>query len=484
MRTRLPAALVLVALVVAACASGAGSGGQLEGTEWILRSYLQDGSLLIVPETQYADAAFAADRVKGFAGCNDYDAVVRSGDRALLVSQAVVTRKACAEDAMAFETAYLGLLDQSRFYSARSDTLTIFDGSATAILVFDAAPRNPLLGRWNVDSFETAPGTVSAVLEGTTLDVVFGIGSVGGNAGCNDFTGTYGTNGDLVRIGPLATTRKACADDVMTQEAAFLAALQGTSMVEQRAGTLNLTDLSGSLKVALARPAAAEAAGPSPTPATTEGPTPTPSPTPKPTEKPTPTASPTPRPTEKPTEKPTAAPTGKPTATPAASPSAAPTVASCALLTVDAVQVATIAYPGTWYTTTAPPDVACRYFDPAPITVPADPSTLQAVVMASTTATSYADAVAAATNPSAWDVAQQQQVTLDGLDATLVAATATSDTAGVAVGTSTFGYLVDVGSAGTVTLWTTGTSTDPGFANASALVTLMAQASQFVAPAS
>ena len=115
MRTRWAAALVVVAAVVAGCASGAGSGGQLDGTQWVLRSYLTDGILTIVPETQYADAAFTADRVKGFAGCNDYDAVVRSGGRTLLVSQAVVTRKACSEDAMTFETTYLGLLDASRF---------------------------------------------------------------------------------------------------------------------------------------------------------------------------------------------------------------------------------------------------------------------------------------------------------------------------------------------------------------------------------
>ncbi len=61
-------------------------------------------------------------------------------------------------------------------------------------------------------------------------------------------------------------------------------------------------------------------------------------------------------------------------------------------------------------------------------------------------------------------------------------ATATSDAAGIPVGTSSYGYLVDVGSAGTVTLWTTGTSGDPGFANASALVNLMVQASTFQAP--
>ena len=279
----------------------------------------------------------------------------------------------------------------------------MFDDSGTPALVYDAAPKNPLLGRWQVDSFESAPGTVVPVLPGTALSVVFSVGSVGGNAGCNDFTGTYGTNGNVVRIGPLATTRQACADDVMSQETAFLAALQGAAIVQPRAGFVNLTDISGSLKVALARPAAAEAASPSPSP------TAAPTPTPKPTEKPTPTASSTPKPTEKPTAKPTEKPTAKPTEKPSAPPSAAPAVATCDLATDDGTKVATIAYPGTWSTVTSPADLACRYFDPSPITVPSDPSTLVTVVMASTSASTYSDAVAAATDPASWDVSNSSR---------------------------------------------------------------------------
>ena len=110
----------------------------------------------------------------------------------------------------------------------RRDTLTIFDADRTEILRFDAAPRNPLLGKWNVDSYGVPPSTVVAVLPDTEIDVVFGIGTVGGFAGCNSFSGTYGTNGTVVRISRLATTRLACDEAVMEQETAFLEALPGS----------------------------------------------------------------------------------------------------------------------------------------------------------------------------------------------------------------------------------------------------------------
>ncbi len=268
MRLR-PIALFLIASAfLGACSSagsGSGSGGTLEGTTWVLRSYEQAGELVLVPEAEYADAEFRASRVGGFGGCNDFTAAYRAGGRTLLISQTAATRAACAEEAMAFEGAYLALLDSSRFFTSRRDTLTIYDEIGSTILVFDAAPRNALLGRWQVDSFETSPGTVSAILPDTELEVVFGIGSVGGFAGCNSFSGTYGTNGNVVRVGQLATTRIACAQEVMDQEAAFLEALQGIALIEPRADSVNLTDLDGALAVALIRPGAAAAeASPSP----------------------------------------------------------------------------------------------------------------------------------------------------------------------------------------------------------------------------
>jgi heat shock protein HslJ len=48
---------------------------------------------------------------------------------------------------------------------------------------------------------------------------------VAGSTGCNRFTGTLALSEEELRFGPLATTRMACAEDVMAREAAFLEAL-------------------------------------------------------------------------------------------------------------------------------------------------------------------------------------------------------------------------------------------------------------------
>ncbi len=479
-------ALVALAFLITACSAGEGTGdtaevtgGTLEGTQWVLDSYGQDGSLTILPEAQYADVRFDSSRVSGYSGCNEFNGLYRAGGRTLLISQLSGTFMACDEAAMAFEQQYLSLLDSSRFYGVRRGQLTILDAKLNTVLVFNAAPRNPLLGKWRVDSYGTTPGTVVGVLEGTQIDVAFQLVSVGGSAGCNAYSGIYGTNGDVVGVGRLATTNLACDTAVMDQETAFLEALQGVAFVESRGSTLNLTDRSGGLRVALVRPTPDVEPDTSASPEPSANATPAVTPTPEPTTAPTATPEPTPKPTPKPTPTPTAPPSVAPSGAP---PIELPPIASCALVPPGSPAVATIVYPGDWSTVTAPPELACRYFDPEPISVPADGSPVQAAVQADLSATSYQDAISAATDPAAWNVIAQSEADVGGTAVTCVGAIAVVGTAGIPAGNASYACLANVQAAGTVVLRTTGTSGDDVFESHAAIVSLMTMASTFTPP--
>ncbi len=483
MKIRWIAAIAALTMVVAACSPGGsadeagdGTGGELQSTRWVLNSYAAEGNLVLVPDDLYADAEFIAQRVKGFAGCNDYDAVYRNASRMLLVSMPALTRVACGDAANAFEASYMTLLEASRFYNIRADTLTIRGADRSILLVFDAAPANPLLGSWVVDSYADASGGQVAPLEGTELTVVFRLVKVGGSAGCNTFEGPYTTNGAVAAIGPLGTTRMACAEDVMAQETAFLAALQGVGLVEPRAQSLELRDRSGGVLVALSRPTAPEpSASPSVAPVASATPVPSKSPSAKPS------ATPTAKPTAKPTPKPTPVPSiPAPTITP---PESLPPVATCNLTAGDpAVTVATVVYPADWFTIAEPVTLACRYFDPAPITVPADPATLTAAVMVMADLTvPYEDALAAATDPAVWTVLTNEPVTDSGLPATRLQATSTADGSGFPVGVTRYGYLIDVGD-GSAWIETSGTVGDPTYAEYMSTVDLIASQSTITPP--
>jgi len=84
---------------------------------------------------------------------------------------------------------------------------------------------------FRVVSFGPA-GAEQPVVAGSTITVTFDEAAltVSGNGGCNSFSGSLIPQAGFFTVGPIASTMMACATPgVMEQEAAFLAALQGTT---------------------------------------------------------------------------------------------------------------------------------------------------------------------------------------------------------------------------------------------------------------
>jgi heat shock protein HslJ len=73
-------------------------------------------------------------------------------------------------------------------------------------------------------------------------------GHLSGSAGCNDYNATYSVDASGgMSVGPIAETRKACADDINARERGYLDALQATSTWAIRSGTLTLTNPQGNV---------------------------------------------------------------------------------------------------------------------------------------------------------------------------------------------------------------------------------------------
>lgn len=70
-------------------------------------------------------------------------------------------------------------------------------------------------------------------------------GTVAGNDGCNNFSGTYKIDGSQLTIKLGASTMMACADAVMKQATAFTTALTKTASFNVSGSTLTLKDSSG-----------------------------------------------------------------------------------------------------------------------------------------------------------------------------------------------------------------------------------------------
>ena len=76
-----------------------------------------------------------------------------------------------------------------------------------------------------------------------------------GNTGCNSYGGVYELSGESLRFGALASTRRACLDEVLNrQETAFLGALADTRTWRIADGTLVLSGEAGPLARFVAKP--------------------------------------------------------------------------------------------------------------------------------------------------------------------------------------------------------------------------------------
>jgi heat shock protein HslJ len=97
---------------------------------------------------------------------------------------------------------------------------------------------------WQLQSYADSGGELTAVLPGTEVTVEFQGGALAGNAGCNDYTASYQTDGNSLRIGQAAVTQKFCADPtgIMDQEGRYLALLGMASSYQIKDGRLEIAD--------------------------------------------------------------------------------------------------------------------------------------------------------------------------------------------------------------------------------------------------
>ena len=100
---------------------------------------------------------------------------------------------------------------------------------------------------WAMTSYRDAQGNLTEILPETIVTADFQADQVSGNVTCNNYSGTYQTTGNKIKIGPLATTMRECVgpDGIMQQEAAFLMAMEAAAQYEIKGDTLEMVDDQG-----------------------------------------------------------------------------------------------------------------------------------------------------------------------------------------------------------------------------------------------
>jgi heat shock protein HslJ len=99
---------------------------------------------------------------------------------------------------------------------------------------------------WHAIAYADASQTIQPVVAGSDPTALFGTDfTISGNATCNSYSGPARIQGNLLQIGPLASTQMACASDALNnQESAFLTALAAAQTWTITAGKLVLRSAS------------------------------------------------------------------------------------------------------------------------------------------------------------------------------------------------------------------------------------------------
>jgi len=236
---RLRDAAVVVFFSLACAFAAHAAPVKLEGTTWQLTKLPGHEPADLAALPRRATLRLAQGRVTGFTGCNVLTGTYTTHGASVTLKLAN-TLMACPEPQSGIERTFLDLLNGPLSHAVTDDRFTLTTASG-AVLEFEPEPTLTLEGRtWNVREYNNGRQAVVSLLPDTRLTLAFEKGTVSGEAGCNTFRAPFKVQGNRITIGPAATTRKACADAVMTQEHEFLTALQSVSRFAIEGGILDM----------------------------------------------------------------------------------------------------------------------------------------------------------------------------------------------------------------------------------------------------
>lgn len=229
----------------------------LGGTRWNVISY-NNGKQAVVGllADTTIDLNFGTDgRVSGNASCNNYTGKYDASGDILHVGALATTFKMChkPDGIMAQEQQYLTALQSANTYEIAGDTLTIRDASGAMQVIARVSLPAGLGGTmWLVTGYNNGKQAVTSPILDTEITLNFGTDNrVSGSASCNNYTGSFESGDGTLKVGPLASTQRACVapEGIMEQEQQYLTALQSAATFELNGGILTIRNAEGATQV-------------------------------------------------------------------------------------------------------------------------------------------------------------------------------------------------------------------------------------------
>jgi heat shock protein HslJ len=225
----------------------------LTGTYWRLTAFRTQAELVELNEPNNGAIQFATDgSLAGNTGCNTFMGNYEVMEPNIIkIAPAGMTLMACENDLMVQETAMMEALPLARTYKITGQVLQLFDGSNAELLRYRYDQPASLLGaNWVATMINNGRGGVASLVAGSEVTALFNaMGQITGKGGCNNYNGPFTTSGSTIKIGPVASTMMACAEDVLAQEMAYFKALENSATYTIQGDKLELRAADGALQV-------------------------------------------------------------------------------------------------------------------------------------------------------------------------------------------------------------------------------------------
>jgi heat shock protein HslJ len=245
---------LMAVLVLSSCGvAPAAAPNPLPGTSWVLTTLNGAPVGIGTPITLNLEET----KLSGTDGCNNYGGSYTVNATKFSIDKNLFsTLMACPDTIMQRARAYITALTQSAAFKIDGQQLTLSDAGGKALASF--ARQSSELGgsSWLVTGYNNGKQAVVSVALRSTLTADFGAdGRLSGSAGCNTYIATFEAPGKSLKIGPVASTPKFCADPagVMEQETQYLKALGTATTYRIDADKLELRSADGALAASLAR---------------------------------------------------------------------------------------------------------------------------------------------------------------------------------------------------------------------------------------
>jgi heat shock protein HslJ len=230
----------------------------LSGVTWYLITMSSGGGAgNVLPGTEITAFFDGAGTVKGSAGCNQYTSSYSGALNNLAIGTPATTKMNCPSPpgTMSQESLYLTTLQGASSFKIENDILTLMDSNGKAILTYSRISPGlltpaPLTGTsWYLNSFVDAKGQIWT--PGPTFPISLQLtddGKLNGNAGCNNYFGSYTFSGNMITISTLGSTAMFCGEQgIMDLEATYLAVLPQMNLYQVSGNQLTLSDGTGKI---------------------------------------------------------------------------------------------------------------------------------------------------------------------------------------------------------------------------------------------